>query len=465
MIGKLAELFDEDSSPAARRRGKIERAGGKAFAAAGPEGLSRMRAMRDGPPAASDGKTPGGPPIGARGAIRLLLPYLWPKDNAGLRLRVVAAAVFLVLSKGALVMVPIFYKGAVDRLTAGAGGAALVANPAVSLPLGMILAYGLARVMSLVFGELRDFVFGRVVLRAMRQAALNVFRHLHALSLRFHLERQTGGLTRSIERGTKAIETLMSLLTFNIVPTLFEIALVCVLLWRMFDVWFALVTLVTVIAYIVFSVAITNWRVRFRREMNESDSKANTRAIDSLINYETVKYFGNEDHEARRYDESLARYERASSVSRGSLLLLNVGQAFIISLGVTIIMTMAAVGIVHGTRSLGDFVLVNTYLLQLYQPLNFFGFVYRGIQEALTDMERMFQLLTVDREVADAVGAPPLALAGGAIEFRDVSFDYDPRRRILDGCIVYRARRASCGDRRPQRRRQIHHRAAAVPVL
>ena len=246
----------------------------------------------------------------------------------------------------------------------------------------MILAYGFARVLSLAFGELRDAIFAKVAQRSIRSVALNVFRHLHALSLRFHLERQTGGLSRSVERGTKAIQTLLSFMLFNILPTLLEILLVCAILWGMFNIWFALATFVTVIAYIAYTLVITEWRTKFRREMNEMDNQANTKAIDSLLNYETVKYFGNEEHEARRYDNALSFYEKGGS-SQTSLSLLNIGQAAIIRLGLTVVMYMAARGIMAGTMTIGDFVLVNTYLLQLYQPLNFFGFVYREIKQGL----------------------------------------------------------------------------------
>jgi ATP-binding cassette subfamily B protein len=369
--------------------------------------------------------------VGETGAIRSLLPYLWPVGEWNLRARVVVALACLAVAKLANVYVPILYKQAVDALggAGGVGGAAL----AVALPVGIILAYGLARVLALGFGELRDAVFAKVAQRAIRSVALNVFRHLHALSLRFHLERQTGGLSRSIERGTRAIQTLLSFMLFNILPTLLEILLVCAILWALFDVWFALVTFVTVVAYIAYTLAITEWRMKFRREMNEQDNRANTKAIDSLLNFETVKYFGNEEHEARRYDSALKSYETAAVKSQVSLSLLNVGQAAIIAAGLTAVMWMAARGIVSGTMTVGDFVLVNTYLLQLYQPLNFFGFVYREIKQALADMEKMFELLGVDREVADSPGAQDLATRGGTVTFDDVSFGYDPRRPILKG--------------------------------
>ena len=368
--------------------------------------------------------------LGDLGVIRTLVPYLWPPGELGLKVRVVVALLFLAAAKAANVTVPILYKLAVDAL-AGEGEAAT--NPVIAVPVGVILAYGLARVLSLGFGELRDAVFERVSQRAMRAAALNVFRHLHGLSLRFHLERQTGGLSRVVERGTRAIDSLLSTMLFNIVPTLLEILLVTAILWRLFDWRFALATFATVAGYIVYTVVVTNWRTRIRRQMLDADTKANAKAIDTLLNFETVKYFGNEAFEADRYDKALRAYEDAAVKTQSSLSLLNVGQGFIIAAGVVTVMWMAAAGIVAGTLTIGDFVLVNTYLLQLYQPLNIFGFVYRGIKEALNDMERMFDLLNVAKEVEDKPGAPALVTAGGAIRFDQVGFGYDPRRPILKG--------------------------------
>jgi ABC-type transport system involved in Fe-S cluster assembly fused permease/ATPase subunit len=364
--------------------------------------------------------------LGESGAVRSLLPYLWPEGEFGLRARVVAAVACLILAKVANIVVPVFYGRAVDTLSGEAG-------LAVALPLGLILAYGGARILSLAFAEARNAVFSKVGQRAIRRVALTVFRHLHALSLRFHLERQTGGLSRAIERGTKAISTLLSYMLFNVLPTLFEVAAVSALLWWWFGWTFAAATLATIGGYVAYTLAVTEWRLRFRREMNETDSRANTKAIDSLLNYETVKYFGNEEHEARRYDEALRRYEAASVRSETSLSVLNIGQAAIISAGMAIVMIMAAQGIVGGTMSIGDFVLVNTYLMQLAQPLNIFGWVYREIKQSLTDMERMFELLTEELEVRDAPGAPPLAVSGGEVRFEDVRFGYDPRRPILKG--------------------------------
>ena len=364
--------------------------------------------------------------LGERETIRSLLPYLWPRNEMELRVRVVAAIVCLFIAKIANVYVPVLYKHAIDSLGTTAGTIAV-------LPVGLILAYGLARVVSLGFGELRDAIFAKVAQRSIRAVALNVFRHLHALSLRFHLERQTGGLSRSVERGTKAIQTLLSFMLFNILPTLLEILLVCAILWGMFNIWFALATFLTVVLYIAYTLVVAEWRTKFRREMNEMDNQANTKAIDSLLNYETVKYFGNEEHEARRYDNALSFYEKAAVRSQTSLSLLNIGQAAIISIGLTVVMYMAARGIMNGTMTIGDFVLVNTYLLQLYQPLNFFGFVYREIKQGLADMEKMFELLEIDREIADAPDAKALEVAGATVTFKDVEFGYDPRRPILKG--------------------------------
>ncbi len=363
---------------------------------------------------------------GGFSTLRTLFPYLWPPGKTGLKVRVVAALLCLFAAKAATVYVPLLYKQAIDELGKGAPGA-------VTVPLGLILAYGTARVLSLLFSELRDAIFARVGQHAIRAVGMQIFRHLHGLALRFHLARQTGGLNRAIERGTKGIQTLLSFLLFNILPTFFEIGLVCIVLWKMFDGWLALATGATVTLYMAYTLVVTEWRAKFRRQMNETDSEANTKAIESLLNYETVKYFGNEEHEARRYDASLTRYERAAVRSQVSLSILNIGQAAIISVGLTLVMWMAANGIADGRYTLGDFVLVNTYLLQLYTPLSFFGFIYREIKQALIDMERMFELLGQDREVADRPGAAPLHVSGGEVEFRDVHFGYDARRPILKG--------------------------------
>ena len=376
------------------------------------------------PPSAS---APAGPqPRGDLNTLRTLAPYLWPKGEPVMRARVVIALVMLALAKVATVYVPVLYKQAVDLVSGGPGFAA-------SALIALVLAYGVVRVAQQAFAELREFFFARVAQRSIRKVALKTFRHLHALSLRFHLDRQTGGLSRSIERGTKGIEFLLNFMLFNILPTLLEIVLVAGILWYLFDVWYAVVTLVTIGGYIAFTMAVTEWRLKHRREMNAQDQKANTRAIDSLLNYETVKYFGNEEHEASRYDSSLERYEDAAVRSRTSLSLLNIGQGLIIAVGLTGIMTMAGLGVQAGKLTTGDFVLVNTYLIQLYLPLNFLGFVYREIKQSLADMEAMFRLLAESREIADAPGAPDLPAGPGLVEFDDVRFNYRPDRAILKG--------------------------------
>jgi ATP-binding cassette subfamily B protein len=274
-------------------------------------------------------------------------------------------------------------------------------------------------------------VFARVAQRAIRLAGLRVFRHLHALSLRFHLDRKTGGVARAVERGTKGIESLLIFMLFNVLPTLFEIGLVCVIMGALYGGWFALVTFITMGSYVAWTFVVTEWRIKFRRTMNETDSEANTRAIDSLLNFETVKYFGNEEHEAGRFDAALRAYERAAVKSKTSLSLLNVGQGAVIAIGVTIVMIMAGSGVAGGTMTVGDFVLVNAYLIQLFLPLNFLGFVYREIKQSLIDMETMFQLLEKDAEIEDKPGAPALVVNGGEVAFENVSFAYDPRRPVL----------------------------------
>ncbi len=357
-------------------------------------------------------------------AIRALAPYLWPKDEPGMRGRVIVAIIFLVIAKIATVYIPYVYKLAVDALT----------NPelaAIVVPVGLLVLYGVVRIASSGFNELRDFVFARVAQRAIRNVALKTFQHLHDLALRFHLDRQTGGLSRVIERGTKGIEFLLNFMLFNIVPTILEILLVCGILWVLYDFWFSLVTFATIAGYIAFTLSITEWRIKFRRAMNETGQEANTKAIDSLLNYETVKYFGNEAHEARRFDDALRRYEYAAVKSRTTLSLLNVGQGAIIAIGLVAVMVMAGHGVKNGSMTVGDFVLVNGYLIQLYMPLNFLGFVYREMKQSLIDMEAMFRLLGVEREVEDRPGSVDLVTANATVEFRDVSFGYRPDRPIL----------------------------------
>jgi ATP-binding cassette, subfamily B, heavy metal transporter len=357
---------------------------------------------------------------GDMSVVRRLLPYLWE-----FRGRVLLALVLLVSAKLANITVPIVMKQIVDGLSRPAGIAAI--------PIALLAAYGILRLSSTLFNELRDVVFVKVAQRAMRRVALEVFHHLHALSLRFHLERQTGGLTRDIERGTRGISTLLSFMVFSVLPTLLEMSLVTgFLIWK-FDVWFGVITVAAIVLYVALTFVISEWRTAHRRQMNEMDSKANTKAIDSLLNYETVKYFGNERYEARRYDENLRRYERAVVTSETSLGLLNSVQACVIALAVSLLMWRAADGIVAGKLTLGDLVMVNALLIQLYIPLNFLGVMYREIKQALVDMEKMFRLLGENREIADKPGARPLAVSGGAIRFENVDFSYDGQREILRG--------------------------------
>jgi ABC-type transport system involved in Fe-S cluster assembly fused permease/ATPase subunit len=357
--------------------------------------------------------------------LRRLLPLLWPAGEAGLKLRVVAAMALIVLAKLVNVAVPMIYKRAVDALSGHVGAVTIV-------PTALIIAYGLARVGAQASGELRELVFARVAQRAIRLIALDVFKHLHALSLRFHLDRQTGGLSRAVERGTVGIEYLLSFTLFNILPTLLEIALVAGVLWRFYSANLAVATLGTIVCYIAFTIGVTQWRVRFRREMNERDSDANTKAVDSLLNYETVKYFANEAHEAGRFDTAKRAYENAAIRSQTTLSMLNIGQGVIIAGGLIAVMVMAGGGVADGRMTVGDFVLVNSYLLQLYAPLNILGMVYRNIKQSLTDVEAMYRLLAEPAEVEDRPGAPALAVTGGRIVFDRVSFAYDPRRPILE---------------------------------
>ena len=361
-------------------------------------------------------------------ALSRIAPHLWPVGEPMLRLRVVAALLLLAAAKAANVLVPIAYARAVDALAPQSGAGAVIA-----VPIALLVGYGLLRVMSSALGELRNAVFSKVQARAGRRVALDVFRHLHALSMRFHMDRATGGLSRVIERGVRGIATSLNFLLFNIIPTIVEILFVSVILWWMFAASFALTMLGTIIAYVAFTLIFTNWRLRFRRQMNQTDEEANTKAVDSLLNYETVKYFGNEAHESRRYDESMTRYESAYVKSETTLNMLNAGQATIMAVGLTITMLLAGRGIADGSMSIGDLVMVNTYLIQLYQPLNILGFAYREIKQGLTDMEQMFALLDVPAEVRDAPNAAPLALGPGEIRFEDVRFGYRPDREILKG--------------------------------
>ncbi|MBB1582482.1 ABC transporter ATP-binding protein/permease [Serratia sp. OS31] len=356
--------------------------------------------------------------------LKFLLPYLWPKDNPRLRYYLVIAFVFMVVSKVSITLVPLAYKAMVDALS---GETAKM----LAIPIGLILAYGVARVGGALFEELRNVMFVHVSQNATRLLGLRVFRQLHALSLRFHLERQTGGLSLSIERGTQAVATVLSRLLFSIFPILFEITLVSVIMWHLLNGWFALAIVVTVGCYILFTVMAVSWRTRFRRELNRANADTNSKSLDSLLNYETVKYFGNEDFEADRFNMSRRLYEYAAIKNQFSFTAINLGQTAIISIGLIVMMAMAAQGIVQGRMTVGDFVLVNAYLLQLYQPLNFFGFIYAEVRQALIDMENMFDLLQEEQEIVDRPDATALQLRAGEVSFDSVSFGYDERRPIL----------------------------------
>jgi ATP-binding cassette subfamily B protein len=362
-----------------------------------------------------------------RRAIRALLPYLWPRGQWEMKIRVVIAVMLLIAAKVATVYIPLVFGKVVDILGQPPG------TTIIAVPLALLIGYGLLRVGQQGFAELRDFVFAKVGQRAIRRIALMVFRHLHGLALRFHLDRQTGGLSRVIERGIKGIDFLLRFMLFNILPTLLEIGLVCAILWSLFGFIFSVITLITVGLYIAFTLLFTEWRLKYRRAMNESDSEANTKAVDSLLNFETVKYFGNEEHEAQRYDQSMQRYERAAVKSLTTLSLLNVGQGVIIACGLTILLVLSGFRVADGSMSIGQFTAVNLYMMQLFQPLNFLGFVYREIRQSLVDMENMFGLLDIGREIADAPDAKPLAVSDGVVRFEDVSFAYDQRRPILRG--------------------------------
>jgi ATP-binding cassette subfamily B protein len=379
-----------------------------------------------------------------------LFPYLWAWKG-----RVAIALGCLVAAKMANVGVPIVLKSIIDWLAPMASGTPMASGSpvgpliqsgplsdhpvvlAMAVPAALLVSYGLLRLATSLFTELREFVFAKVTQRAVRTVSLQVFGHLHALSLRFHLDRQTGGLTRDVERGSRGISTLVSYTLYSILPTLVEVLLVLGWLGTHYEAWFAGITVVALTTYIVWTVTVTNWRTHFRREMNDLDSKANTRAIDSLLNYETVKYFGNEAFEANRYDESLQRWERAAVRSQTSLSLLNTGQSAIIATAVTMMVWRATVGVVEGRMSLGDLVLVNAFMIQLYIPLNFLGVLYREIKQSLTDIEKMFGMLDANREVDDVPGAPALRLAqsgaalGPEVRFENVSFSYQPDRQIL----------------------------------
>ncbi len=361
------------------------------------------------------------------------LPYLWPAGDLGAKTRVVIALVFMLLAKVATVYVPLIYARLVDLLAPK--GAVPIG---LAVPMALILAYGAARVGAAGFGELRDALFAPVQQRAVRVLALRTFRHLHALSMRFHMDRQTGGMSRVIDRGVLGMQSVLRLAVFNVVPTALELVMVTAIIWHLFDWRYAVITLVAVTLYVGFTGVLAGKRGRYRRTMNDTDNDASTKALDSLLNYETVKYFNNEPLEGARYDGALARYERAAVRVQVSLNMLNLGQAAIIALGLTLIMLLALSGMRAGTMSIGQFVLINTYLIQLYQPLNFLGVVYMTIKQGLVDMEQMFSLLRVEREVTDKPNAPALVAhlsegSAGEVRFENVRFGYQPSRTILKG--------------------------------
>lgn len=360
--------------------------------------------------------------------IARVLPYLWPRDQAWVRRRVVLALIALVLAKVVAVGTPLFYKGAVDAL-AGEGAAWLLAIGAV----GLTLAYGIARLMEIGFQELRNILFTRVGQRALRQLALETFQHIHRLSLRYHITRKTGGLSRIIERGVKGVDFLLRFLLFSIVPLFLQLAMIAVVFFWLFDVWYLVVVVTTIALYVWFTLAVTEWRVKQRREMNKQDTDANQKAIDSLLNFETVKYFNAEGLEARRYDAAMAQYETAAVQTNYSLAFLNFGQAILITAGLVLVMVMAAMGVQRGELTVGDFVMVNAYMIQITMPLNFLGTVYREIRQALVDMGEMFELLDQPTDVVDSPNAVPLQVKGGEVRFEAVQFAYDPARPILKG--------------------------------
>ena len=363
---------------------------------------------------------PAGAPRGEWQTLKTLVPYLLQY-----KWRVVIALTCLVLAKVANVAVPVVLKDIVDLVSVNPIGAT------IAVPLGLVLAYGALRVLTTLFTELREVVFARVTQQAVRRIALQVFEHLHALSLRFHLDRQTGGLTRDIERGTRGVSSLVSFTLYSILPTIIEVFMVLAWLVVYYEIWFAVITVVALTVYVLYTIAVTEWRTNFRRVMNDLDSRANTRAVDSLLNYETVKYFNNEKFESQRYDQSMARWQEAAIKSQTSLSVLNVGQSLIIAAAVTLMVWRATLGVIEGRMTLGDLVLVNAFMIQLYIPLNFLGVLYREIKQSLADMERMFGLMAQHREIDDNPDAKPLVVRGGEVVFQGVSFAYDAARPIL----------------------------------
>ncbi len=365
-----------------------------------------------------------------------LWPYLWPSHRVDLKLRVVACLALTVVSKLVTIVVPFTFKWATDALAQAAKGMSVshvVLGLAIAGPLALTALYGVIRIIMVVLTQAREGLFAHVALHAVRSLALRTFEHMHRLSLRFHLERKTGGLTRALERGRNAIEELSRLTMMTVIPTVIEFALVISVLWLHFDWRYVVLVTVMIAIYLTYTVIATNWRIGIRRVMNNSDTEAVTKAVDSLLNYETVKYFGAEKREAERYDVSMERYERASVKSYTSLAILNTGQAAIFTLGLTVAMAMCAAGVVGGTETVGDFVMVNAMMVQLYIPLNFMGMVYREIKQATIDIEEMFKILGRNPEITDRPGAEPLKVTQGSVRFEDVRFAYEPERPILKG--------------------------------
>jgi ATP-binding cassette, subfamily B, heavy metal transporter len=388
---------------------------------------------------AASGVPTGRVTVGEATLLRTLVhlwPYIWPSDRRDLKLRVLAAAVLLFLAKLATIAVPFTFKWATDALV-GKGSAPVAPSSwlawTLAAPIAMTLAYGGMRIVMAVLGQMRDGVFAKVAMHAVRRLAYMTFEHMHALSLRFHLERRTGGLTRVLQRGRDAIETIVRMVIIQLIPTFVELALIVIVLLRAFDWRYALVVLGTVAIYLSFTYAATEWRIAIRRKMNDSDNDANVKAIDSLLNYETVKYFVAEEREARRYDRSMARYEEASIKAYTSLAVLNGGQAVLFTLGLAGAMVMCAYDVRAGTQTVGGFVMINAMMIQLYQPLNFMGMVYREIKQAIIDIENMFAILSLKPEIEDQPGAAPLLVRNGSVRFEDVTFAYEPERQILKG--------------------------------
>lgn len=365
--------------------------------------------------------------------IRRALTYLWPEDNTAVRRRVVLALAVLFLAKVIAVGTPFLYKAAVDTLTGdGTPAAWMLALGAISLT----VAYGMARLMTVGFQQLRDVIFAPVGQRALRQVAFETFQHMHRLSMRYHITRRTGGLSRIIERGVKGVDFLLRFLLFSIGPLILELGMVVIVLWIAFDIWYLAVVVGVIAAYTWFTLKVTEWRVKLRKEMNDQDTDANQKAIDSLLNFETVKYFGAESREAARYDRAMEKFEAASLKTAYSLAFLNFGQSFLITGGLVAVMVMAAMGVQAGTLTVGDFVMVNAYMIQITMPLNFLGSVYREIRQALVDMGEMFTLLEHPAEITDKPGAPEIKVRGGKVELDDVFFGYEPERPILKGVSV-----------------------------